>query len=552
MICGRFMRRLPQPRETWRDRRIEPLLDGLTRAYARSLDIALQHRWLMLASTLTALALTVQLFIILPKDLVPGGDTGLLFGSTRGSPDISYDALLEHQKKVTAIVLDDPDVVSVGSSVGGSGWGANNTGRFYVTLRPEEEREATATQIIDRLRLKMRAMPALEVSLYPAQEIRVGARGTRSNYQITLWGTELGDLVEWTPRVVERLRKIEGLADVTTDREQGGSEIRLTVDRVAAARFGVSMRDVNAALNNAFSQRQISTIHDDKNQYRVILETDPALLRDVEALSHIHVAGNGGAQIPLSAVAQAGIATKPLVVNHQGQFPSITVSFNLAEGLTLDEALARAVPAIDGLHMPETIRVELSGDTAQVRDQQTTQPLLVVAALLAVYLVLGILYEDLVHPLTILSTLPSAGLGALLALHATATPLSLLALIAIILLIGIVKKNGIMMVDFALDAERSQGLPAETAIRAAAVERFRPILMTTLAAMLGAVPLLIATGPGSELRQPLGLTIIGGLVVSQILTIYTTPAIYVSLDRLRRLVTRRRRAAAAGPLSPQP
>jgi multidrug efflux pump len=549
MICGRFVHKLPRPRETWLDRRIEPFFEGLTRFYERTLDWALSHRWLMLATTLMALALTAQLFIVLPKDLVPAGDTGLLFGSTRAAPDVSYDALLQLHEKVTDIVLEDPDVASVGASVGGtSGYGGRNSGQFYVTLKPQEQRSATALQIIDRLRAKLRGVPAADVSMFPAQEIRLGARQARSNYQITLWSTELKELVDTVPRVVERMRKVEGIADVNTDREQGGSEVNIRIDRVAAARLGVSVRAIDTALNNAFSQRQISTIYGDRNQYKVVLEINPKLQRDIQDLSRVFVASSNGTQIPLSTVATLAVDATPLVVNHQGQFPSITISFNLAAGVTLDDALARILPAIDALHLPETIHVDLSGETQQLRQQQATQPLLIVAALVAVYLVLGVLYEDLVHPLTILSTLPSAGLGALLTLHASGTPLSLIALIGIILLIGIVKKNGIMMVDFALDAERSQGVSAREAIRTAALERFRPILMTTLAAMLGAVPLIIAAGPGSELRQPLGLTIIGGLAVSQALTIYTTPAIYLFLDRLRSARSRQKIVVPAAPL----
>ncbi len=535
MISGRFMHRLPRPRETWIDRRIEPLLEAMGRAYARSLDFALGHRWLMLATVFIVLTLSVMTFIVLPKAMIPRSDPTLLFGFTRVSPDVAFEKLLETQRRVTDMVVEDPDVVGVAASVGGnSPWGSNTTGRFYVTLKPQAERDVTAQQIVDRLRRRMGAVPGAEVTMFAADGPHHGGRSTRSQYQVTLWSADLRALAEWAPRVVDAVKTVPGVADVTSDREPGGPQAHIEVDRVKAARLGISMRAVNAALNNAFSERQISTIYGDRNQYKVILEADPALQRDLGALARIYVTSARGQEIPLSAFATVGTVAAPLKVNHQGQFPSTTVSFNLKEGQTLDEALTAIFDKIDGLHLPDTITVQAAGDAQTQREQNTQQPLLILAALITVYIVLGILYEDLVHPLTILSTLPSASLGALLILHTAGMEFSLIALIGIILLIGIVKKNGIMLVDFALEAERKLGLPAEEAIRHACHDRFRPILMTTLAAMLGALPLILSSGPGSELRQPLGATIIGGLAVSQMLTIYTTPVIYLFLDKLRR------------------
>jgi multidrug efflux pump len=380
----------------------------------------------------------------------------------------------------------------------------------------------------------MSAIPGAEVTMFPADGPRHGARSSRASYQVTLWRTDLDALTEWTPRVVEAVKTVPGIADVTSDREPGGPQARIEVDRLKAARLGVSMRAVNAALDNAFSERQISTIYGDRNQYKVILEADPALQRDLGGLSRIYVTSARGGEIPLSSFAMIGTVAAPLEVNHQGQFPSATVSFNLNEGQTLDDALNAIFERIGQVHLPDTITVQAAGDALTQRQQNSQQPILILAALITVYIVLGILYEDLVHPLTILSTLPSASLGALLILHAAGMEFSLIALIGMVLLIGIVKKNGIMMVDFALDAERRLGLPAEEAIRRACHDRFRPILMTTLAAMLGALPLVLSSGPGSELRQPLGATIIGGLAVSQMLTIYTTPVSYLFLDKLRR------------------
>jgi multidrug efflux pump len=368
--------------------------------------------------------------------------------------------------------------------------------------------------------------------MFPAQELRIGGRHSDSQYQFTLWSADIEQLQAWVPRVLERVKQVPDIVDVTTDREQGGLQATVSIDRQAAARLGVRIQDIDNALNDAFSQRQISTIYTRRNQYRVILEVDRPFSRDPTDLAHLYVPGNGGAQVPLSAVAKVERGIAPLVVNHQGQFPSTTITYNLSAGTTLEAATQAIEQAVAEMHLPDSIRSDFAGDIQAFKRSAGVQLILIIAALIAVYIVLGVLYESLAHPITIISTLPSAGLGALLALQLFNTELTVIAFIGIILLIGIVKKNGIMMVDFALEAERQRGLLPLHAIREACLVRFRPILMTTLAAMLGAVPLVIAIGPGSELRRPLGITIIGGLLVSQILTLYTTPVIYLWLDKL--------------------
>jgi multidrug efflux pump len=549
MICAHFVKSGPSPDASWLDRLVERVLRRSTAAYGASLDVVLRHRLLTMLVFIATIALTVVLFAKTPKGFFPQDDTGLIFGGTRASPDISFEAMKELQQRATAIVLSDPAVANVGSSVGASTFNASvNNGRLFISLKPRSERgNISSQQVINRLRPKLLDVGGMRVFMFPAQDVRAGGRQADSSYQFTLWSPNLDELLRLVPTVVKKVETLPEVVDVTTDREQNGLQANIVIDRPAAARLGVRIQDIDNALNNAFAQRQISTIYSQRNQYRVILEVDPAFQRDPSDLSQVYVAGSGSAQVPLSSVARVEKALAPLVINHQGSFPSVTITYNLAPDVTIQDATSAIERGVAELHLPDTVRAEFAGDARVFQRSVGAQPLVILAALLVVYIILGVLYESLAHPLTIISTLPSAGLGALLALMLFRAELTVIAFIGIILLIGIVKKNGIMMVDFALVAERQQGLPAEQAIREACLARFRPIMMTTLAAMLGAVPLLIATGPGSELRRPLGMTIIGGLIVSQVLTLYTTPVIYLLLDRLHRRLWGRRQAHDAAP-----
>jgi multidrug efflux pump len=552
MICAHFVKAAPSPNATWLDRAVESVLRHSIAGYGASLRLVMRHRILTLIVFVATIAYTIQLYVNTPKGFFPQDDTGLIFGGTRAAPDISFDAMKDLQQRATRIVLSDPAVAYVGSSVGSSGWsGSVNNGTLFVALKPPAERgNLTSWQVINRLRPKLLDVGGMRVFMFPSQDVRAGGRQSSSSYQFTLWDPDLDELLRAVPRVVAKVQSLPELIDVTTDREQNGLQANVIIDRPAAARYGVRIQDIDNALNNAFSQRQISTIYGVRNQYRVILEVDPLFQRDPSDLTRVYVAGADGVQVPLSSVAKIEKGLAPLVINHQGQFPAVTITYNLAPDVTLERASAAIERAVAELHLPGTLRTEFAGDAQAFRRFGGTQPMVILAALLAVYIILGVLYESLAHPLTIISTLPPAGLGALLALQMFGAELTVIAFIGIILLIGLVKKNGIMMVDFAIQAERERGLAPEQAIYEACLARFRPIMMTTLAAMLGALPLIIATGPGSELRRPLGMTIVGGLLVSQALTLYTTPVIYLLLDRLHQWLRGRSASGATAAASP--
>ncbi|HEY2229250.1 MAG TPA: efflux RND transporter permease subunit [Xanthobacteraceae bacterium] len=535
MICAHFVRAAPSPDATVFDRVIEWVLSRMVGFYARTLGAVIERRGLMLIVMAATLGLTAYLYNNTAKGYFPRDDTGLIFAGTQASADISFQSMYVLQQRAAAIVQSDPAVQGVGSSIGSSGYNSSvNRGSLFISLKPVAERGISAEAVINRLRPQVANIPGLSVFMFAMQDVRAGARQADSTYQFTLWDPDYQELIHWAPIVLDKLKTVDGITDVSSDRQPGGLQANVVIDRTAAARLGVRIQDIDSALNDAFGQRQISTLFTQRNQYRVILEIDPQYQRDPTDVSRIYVSAINGTQVPLSAVTHVERALQPLVINHQGQFPAVTLSFNLSEGNTIENATVSVDRAVAELHMPDTVHAEYAGDARAYRDTIGAQLLLIGAALVAVYIVLGVLYESLAHPLTIISTLPSAGLGALLALQAFQTELSLIAFIGIILLIGIVKKNGIMMVDFALEGERGRGLSPEQAIYEACLARFRPIMMTTAAALLGALPLVIATGPGSELRRPLGITIVGGLLVSQALTLYTTPVIYLWLDRLHR------------------
>jgi hydrophobe/amphiphile efflux-1 (HAE1) family protein len=512
----------------------ERAFNALLRGYAHALDWVLGHRRLVQALMVGTIGLTVFLFIILPKGLFPQQDLGQLIGSTQAPQDVSFKTMRERQLAVNAIVQADPDIANVVSFIGSGNGSTGNTGTVFIDLKPMPPRKTSADQIIARLRPKLGKSIGISLLMQAVQDVRVGGRSSRTQYQYTLQDADLDELRDWAPRLVERFKKIPILKDVATDDQTAGLTLALHIDRDTSARLGLSPASIDSALYDAYGQRQIATMYGPLNQYRVVLETKPEFQVGPESLNDLYVGAPDGSQVPLPAVTKASIGETALAINHQGQFPATTLSFNLTPGKSLGDAIKAIDQAEREIGLPPSVHAAFAGTAQAFSASLSSQPTLLMIALLTVYIVLGVLYESYVHPITILSTIPSAGVGALLALLIFKTEFNVIAMVGLILLIGIVKKNAIMMIDFATEARHERDLSAHDAIREACLLRFRPILMTTMAALLGALPLAFGTGIGSELRRPLGISIVGGLILSQLLTLFTTPVTYLSLDRFTR------------------
>jgi multidrug efflux pump subunit AcrB len=489
----------------------------------------------MLGVTVGTFVLNVYLFIIVPKGLFPQQDTGRLGGSTRAAQDISFDAMRDKQRDLAQMVLDDPAVATATAFVGGNGpgGGSTNVGRMFIALKPLNVRKVSSDDVVNRLRMKLTSVPGATLFLQTQQEFQTGARGSDAQYQYTLSDENLNELNTWAPQLLAKMRELPELRDVSTDQQDQGLQATLVIDRDTASRLGITATDIDQVLYDAFGQREVSTMYTALNQYFVVMEVAPEFQNSPDSLNGIYIKTSTGNTVPLATIAHFDPTRTSLQVNHQGQYPAVTLTFNLAPNVALGNAVTALESAQREMGMPSAIHATFQGTAQAFQASLANEPYLILAAIVAVYIVLGILYESLIHPITILSTLPSAGVGAILALLLTGTDLSVIALIGILLLIGIVKKNAIMMIDFAIQAERDEGLAPIDAIYKACQLRFRPIMMTTVSAIFGGLPLAIGLGVGSELRRPLGITIVGGLIVSQMLTLFTTPVVYLFFDRLQ-------------------
>jgi multidrug efflux pump len=537
MMCSRLLKHAGEEMTVPGLAAVSRFIDRMVEFYHRTLLVVLQHRTLTMVVTFATIALTLILYVVAPKGFLPLQDTASITAVTEAGADVSFDEMQSRQMAAATAIQADPDVIGVVSVIGaGSVNPTTNVGRLVMTLKPRGERRDDVSAVIDRLKARTAQIPGMTIYFQPVQDVQISTQSSRSQYQYTLTGTDAAEVTKWAGNLVAGMRQDSLFRDVSSEAQEGGLRAALDINRQRAGQLGVSLQGVTDTLNDAFAQRQISTIYGQANQYRVVLEALPMYQRDPSVLSKLFLPGAAGAQVPLSAIATLTRTTAPLAISHQAQFPAVSLSFNLAPGESLGDAVEE-VKAIEGrIGMPSSIVGVFGGDAAEFSKSLGGQPWLILAAIVTIYIVLGVLYESYIHPITILSTLPSAGVGAILALMLFGQDLSVIGLIGIILLMGIVKKNAIMMIDFALEAERHHGMSANEAIVQACLLRFRPIMMTTLAALFGALPLAVESGTGAELRFPLGISIIGGLLLSQLLTLYTTPVIYLALDRLNRKI----------------